>query len=129
MRTYKFELSIELQAVVPDQFLAEQKELCRADDATPFQRRAINEYDARLAELTADLDKDAEDYAEKYRDAANVAEGELCMAIIKNGLRYGIRHQVVNMLEQSGIGGKVAPVSVPVSEYLLPEAEDEEPLN
>lgn len=125
MRTYKLELGIELRAVVPDSFIAQQLELCRKDDANPFQRKTVAARDENLSNLLSQLDDNAEDYAEKYRDAVASVDDEFGMAIIKNGLRYGVRHIVVDMLTESGIGCHMAPVTVPVAEYLIPDEKEE----
>lgn len=114
MRTFQFELTVQVRAVVPDNFLTGQLEAAADHDATPFQQQLLQRY--LVAKEVAGEDEAAQDEA----------TDNFLMELLGNGLRYGLRHQAIGMLEQSGIGGTVAPVSVPVRLALKPELVEEE---
>lgn len=115
MRTYHLELSVELRAVVPDQFFTAQLEASRADDRTPFQQQLIEKYDAALDSITPDFSAES---AEQVRDDAADA---FLMELLGNGLRHGIRGHILTMLESSGVGGTVAPVKLLQNETYKPQ--------
>lgn len=99
MKTLKAHVGIDTKIVVPDQFLKllrEQAQPGHADN-TPF--------------LAAMQEKFPED-----------DEGFLT-AVLKNGLRIGIRSYLLDMFSQSGLGGTISPATVAFDEYKDPVAE------
>ena len=135
MRTYKFELGVSLSIVVPDQFLEGQLLAARAEDATKFQQELVKSYDeahsaawASYNEFAADC-LDAEVLAERVEareDELDAAADTFLQALLKNGLRVGVRGQLLAMAADSGLGIKVAPVSEPVEEIPAHGDESEE---
>lgn len=135
MRTYKFELGVSLSIVVPDQFLEGQLLAARAEDATKFQQELVKSYDeahsaawAAYNEFAATcLDEELLQGAVELReDDLDAAADTFLQALLKNGLRMGVRGQLLAMAADSGLGIKVAPVSVPVEEIHVHGDDSEE---
>ena len=112
MRTFQFVLQTEVRAVVPEQFLQRQIEAARAEDNTPFQRQLIKKYDDACEEARGD------------EDLISQAGDEFLLELMGNGLRMGLRGHSIAMLEGSGIGGSVAPVTMVERVALKPEGEE-----
>ena len=109
MRTYRFQLEIELDLIAPDNFVQKQIEAAKADDATTFQRKLLEQ----LAEEGLDLSTDA-------------GADAFTLRLLKNGLRLNVKQGLVDLAESTGLGARVAPVSVPVSEYIIPETKEDD---
>lgn len=113
MRTFKFALGLDFSVIVPESFIQQQLDWAGADDATEFQQGLLQQYKETLAgtpgELTAD---EAAEYVRSAQDA-------FCMALLKNGIRKGVRGHVLAMLESSGLGGRVSPVGVAPIEIVV----------
>lgn len=112
MRTLKFDLQVEIKAVVPESFVDAQIEAARADDATKFQQQLIAKYEAALYECKGD------------EEGVSDARDQFLLELMGNGLRMGLRGHSLAMLEGSGIGGSVAPVQILERIALEPEVED-----
>lgn len=113
MRTLKFDLQVEIKAVVPESFVEAQIEAARSDDATKFQRQLIQKYDAAMY------------WREDDEEGASDARDQFLLELMGNGLRMGLRGHSLAMLEGSGIGGSVAPVQILERIALKPEVEEE----
>jgi hypothetical protein len=100
MRTFHFDLALQVRAVVPESFLAAQIEAASADDNTPFQAQLLAKYHAAVEAARGDEDK--------ISDAGD----QFLMELLGNGLRLGLRGHALAMLESSAIGGSVAPVEI-----------------
>lgn len=105
MRTYAFALGLDFRAVVPERFIQEQLQAARADDATPFQQQLIERFDTAVSGLPPEHDAEREQQLRACEDA-------FCMALLKNGVRLGVRGHILSMLESSGLGGSVSPVGI-----------------
>lgn len=114
MRTFKFDFSLEVKAVVPESFLAGQLDAARDEDATKFQQQLIAKYDAAVYGCKGD--------PEGVSDAGD----EFLLELLSNGLRMGLRGHALAMLESSGLGGTVAPVQVLERTAVKPELIEEE---
>lgn len=88
MQTVKLTLSIDATIVVPEQFLNDMRSMANATDASPF-----------LVQLQASTAEDDDAFIE---------------GILKNGCRIGVRHALLDLLANSGLGGRVSPASVDV---------------
>ena len=86
MQTFKFGLQLQVTAVIMQQFLDEARKEAQKPDASLFlktmQERFPDDDDAFMA------------------------------AIVKNALRTTIKHQTVDFLMKSGVGGRVSPVQI-----------------
>lgn len=116
MRTYAFALGLDFRVVVPERFILEQLQAARADDATPFQKQLIERFDEAVAGFPSEPSDDREQSLRSCEDA-------FCMALLKNGVRLGVRGHVLSMLESSGLGGSVSPVGIAPIEIKLKDEE------
>lgn len=98
MKTFKGNLNASFTAVVPDGFLQGMREDAQKEDATPF---------LKLAQATHPVNDDA-----------------FLEFILKKGLRVGVQKSIASLLQDGGIGSRVAP---PVVEIVadLPEFNSE----
>jgi hypothetical protein len=119
MRTFNFNISIAIDAVVPEPFLQFQLEAARAEDATPFQKQLVAKYDAACTAAYANNDEDQE----KREAAMSAAADDFLMELLGNGFRYGLRHKALGMLKDSLLGGGVAPAEYIKREALKPTEE------
>lgn len=109
MRTYRFELLSELDLIAPDNFVNAQIEAARADDATTFQKNLLKQLEDEGLDIESEEGKDA-----------------FILRLLKNGLRLGVKEHLLHMAESTGLGARVAPVAVPVSDYVIPEPKEAE---
>lgn len=88
MKTFKLTLSIDLKAIVPEQFEQAMREVAEADDASEFLKNTLTQF---------------EDDADGF-----------ILHVLKHGLRRCVRENVQALFEQSGIGGTLSPVTANV---------------
>ncbi len=86
MRTFKFTLGLDFKVVVPDAFVQSIRDAATAEDASPFLSHA---------------------HAENPED-----DEAFILVVLKNGIRKEMRRQLLAMLQNSGLGGTVAPASI-----------------
>jgi hypothetical protein len=92
MQTFQVSLKIDVRTVVPEQFLQESRREAQAEDASAFLKR--------VQELYPDNDD------------------QFMLAIVKNAVRAQVRHNLIEFLQRSGVGGTVSPVQV-VEEVIM----------
>lgn len=94
MRTFKLTLGMDVRVVVPDQFVADMREVAQQPDATAF------------------LKKVQEDYP--------TDDETFILQIIKNGTRKHVRLSLASLYESSGLGCTLAPASLAVHDRCPP---------
>lgn len=94
MRTFKLTLSLDMKAVVPEQFTQSLREQAVAEDATDFL--------ANAQKLFPDDD-----------------EG-FTLHILKHGLRNNVRSEIAKLFERSGLGCTLSPVTAQVHDRTPP---------
>lgn len=89
MHTTRLNIETEVTVVSTDAFLAElEADLAKADTRTGFQKSLVQ---------------------------AGITEGDaLLTAVLKNGVRTFIRDELLRLLRESGMGGRVSPAKVTV---------------
>lgn len=95
MRSYDLTLSLDMRAIVPEQFTQEYRKQAQAEDASPFLKQAQEQFP----------DDD---------------EG-FTLAVLKNGMRIGVRAAVIDLFESSGIGCHLAPAHLKQRDRTPPE--------
>jgi hypothetical protein len=86
MQTFQVTLKLDIRAVVPERFLQEARAEAVAEGASAFLKRVQELY--------------PED------------DDQFMLAILKNAIRSQVRHNLVDFLQRSGVGGSVSPVQV-----------------
>lgn len=86
MQTFHIDLSLQTRVVIPQKFLDEARKEAQADTATPFLRQV-------QARFPDDDDR-------------------FMLAVVTNALRTQVRHDLLNFMLRSQIGGSVSPVKI-----------------
>lgn len=94
MRTFEMTLQQQVRVVVPQQFTDDMRAHAKSEDASEF-----------LKKMDADYPTDDETFT---------------LQVLKNGIRKNVRADLAKLLEQSGLGCTLAPVSVAVKDRAPP---------
>ncbi len=86
MKHFDMTANMDLRIAVPDEFVRCMREAATAEDASEF---------LRVAQVTYPEDDD-----------------EFILMILRNGLKRHIRDSVMQLLQESGLGGTFAPVTL-----------------
>lgn len=103
MQTFQIRLALDVAAVVTSEFLAESRFEAQAEGASTFLKWA-------QAEWPEDDD-------------------QFMLAVTCNALRSQIRHDTVEFLLHSGVGGRVSPLEILSRECSVPKRYSETPPN
>jgi hypothetical protein len=88
MKTFTGKISMDFKVVVPDSFLAAQREACQAEDATPFQ---------------------------KQLQAAHPTNDDAFLeALLSNGIRKYTRNALCEELYSVGLGATLSPATIDI---------------
>lgn len=98
MKTFKFELGLDMKVVVPQQFTEDLRKEAIAEDSTEFLKQAHAAY--------------PED------------DEQFLMFVLKNGIRKQTRQFLAHMFESSGLGCTLAPARMRVIDRSPPHDVD-----
>ena len=101
MQTFQISLALDIKAVVTQEFLAESRAEATAPEATAF-----------LKECQARFPND---------------DDQFMLAIVTNAFRTKVRHDTLQFMLGSGVGGSVSPVQITKRECTVPKVFSETP--